>query len=74
MWNIGTGYFGCRDHDGNFSLERFRETASIEQVKMIELKFSQGSWPLLLLRPTVLQLTRRQEQNPGTAAFCPGRR
>jgi Glutamate synthase domain 2 len=45
IWQIGTGYFGCRDEDGNFSEEIFSKNASIPQVKMIELKLSQGAKP-----------------------------
>ena len=44
-YQIGTGYFGCRAADGNFSDEKFKETAAIEQVKMIEIKLSQGAKP-----------------------------
>ncbi len=45
VWEIGTGYFGCRDDDGNFDPEKFRETSRLPQVKMIELKVSQGAKP-----------------------------
>jgi len=45
VWQIGTGYFGCRGHDGNFNAELFAEKAQIEQVKMIEIKLSQGAKP-----------------------------
>lgn len=45
VWNIGTGYFGCRNKDGTFSPEKFAQTASSDQVKMIELKLSQGAKP-----------------------------
>jgi glutamate synthase domain-containing protein 2 len=45
IWQIGTGYFGCRDNSGNFSPERFREKASLDAVKMIEIKLSQGAKP-----------------------------
>lgn len=45
IWQIGTGYFGCRDHDGNFNAELFAEKANDEQVKMIEIKLSQGAKP-----------------------------
>ncbi len=45
VWQIGTGYFGCRDRDGRFAPEIFRETAALEAVKMIELKLSQGAKP-----------------------------
>ncbi|MDQ3617262.1 MAG: FMN-binding glutamate synthase family protein [Pseudomonadota bacterium] len=45
VWEIGSGYFGCRDDDGRFSAERFAENARDPQVKMIELKLSQGAKP-----------------------------
>lgn len=45
IWQIGTGYFGCRNPDGTFSESMFAETASHERVKMIELKLSQGAKP-----------------------------
>ena len=45
IWEIGSGYFGCRHADGSFSEERFTENARIDQVKMIELKLSQGAKP-----------------------------
>ncbi len=45
IWQIGTGYFGCRDEEGNFNPDLFAEKAKIENVKMIELKLSQGAKP-----------------------------
>ncbi len=45
VWEIGSGYFGCRDDDGGFSEERFAANARDPQVKMIELKLSQGAKP-----------------------------
>ena len=45
IWQIGTGYFGCRDAEGNFDGEKFRKNALRPQVKMIELKLSQGAKP-----------------------------
>ncbi|MBL0337436.1 MAG: FMN-binding glutamate synthase family protein [Chitinophagaceae bacterium] len=45
IWQIGTGYFGCRNENGNFSAELFKENACKPQVKMIELKLSQGAKP-----------------------------
>ena len=45
IWEIGSGYFGCRQADGRFSEERFAENARLPQVKMIELKLSQGAKP-----------------------------
>jgi glutamate synthase domain-containing protein 2 len=45
VWEIGSGYFGCRNADGSFSRERFRENAAFDAVKMIEVKLSQGAKP-----------------------------
>jgi len=45
IWQIGTGYFGCRNDDGSFDEEAFAERAQLEQVKMIEIKISQGAKP-----------------------------
>ena len=45
IWEIGSGYFGCRNDDGSFSPERFEANACDPQVKMIELKLSQGAKP-----------------------------
>jgi glutamate synthase domain-containing protein 2 len=45
VWEIGSGYFGCRRDDGGFSEERFIDNARDPQVKMIELKLSQGAKP-----------------------------
>ncbi|UZD23518.1 FMN-binding glutamate synthase family protein [Algoriphagus halophytocola] len=45
VWQIGTGYFGCRDEHGNFDPEKFREKANWPEVKMIEIKISQGAKP-----------------------------
>ena len=45
IWEIGSGYFGARNPDGTFSAERFAETAANPQIKMVELKLSQGAKP-----------------------------
>lgn len=45
IWQIGTGYFGCRNPDGSFDDEAFAEKASLDAVKMIEIKLSQGAKP-----------------------------
>jgi len=45
VWEVASGYFGCRNPDGTFSPERFRERAADDQVKMIEIKLSQGAKP-----------------------------
>jgi glutamate synthase domain-containing protein 2 len=44
-WQIGTGYFGCRDEHGDFSPRDFEERARLPQVKLIEIKLSQGAKP-----------------------------
>jgi len=38
IWEIGSGYFGCRDANGRFNAERFVENVRSEQVKMVEIK------------------------------------
>jgi len=45
IWEIGSGYFGCRNPDGSFNAEKFAANARDPQVKMIELKLSQGAKP-----------------------------
>lgn len=44
-WEIGSGYFGCRDAEGRFDEKRFVENARLDQVRMIEIKLSQGAKP-----------------------------
>ncbi|WP_353142774.1 FMN-binding glutamate synthase family protein [Acinetobacter pragensis] len=45
VWELGSGYFGCRTLDGQFDPVRFAEQAKLPQVKMIEIKMSQGAKP-----------------------------
>ena len=45
IWELGSGYFGCRNDDGTLSAERFAKEAANPQVKMIEIKLSQGAKP-----------------------------
>jgi glutamate synthase domain-containing protein 2 len=45
IWELGTGYFGCRTAEGNFDAQSFAEKAVDPQVKMIEIKLSQGAKP-----------------------------
>jgi glutamate synthase domain-containing protein 2 len=45
VWEIGTGYFGCRTPDGRFDAGLYRDKATGPQVKMVELKLSQGAKP-----------------------------
>ena len=45
IWEIGSGYFGCRNNDGTFNESEFADNAQLPQVKMIEIKLSQGAKP-----------------------------
>ena len=45
IWEIGSGYFGCRNRDGSFNPELFAKVAADDQIKMVELKVSQGAKP-----------------------------
>lgn len=45
IWQIGTGYFGCRDEHGRFSLERFLDAVAASPVRAVEIKLSQGAKP-----------------------------
>jgi glutamate synthase (ferredoxin) len=45
IWQIGTGYFGCRDERGRFDLQRFRDTVAEHPIRAIEIKLSQGAKP-----------------------------
>ncbi|PRY12382.1 glutamate synthase domain-containing protein 2 [Pontibacter ummariensis] len=45
IWQIGTGYFGCRDKNGNFSAQLFEQQVAHPHIKMVEIKLSQGAKP-----------------------------
>jgi glutamate synthase domain-containing protein 2 len=45
IWEIGSGYFGCRTPDGSFNPDEFARIAADDQIKMVELKVSQGAKP-----------------------------
>jgi glutamate synthase (ferredoxin) len=45
IWQVGTGYFGCRDHTGAFSMTHFLESVASAKVRAIEIKLSQGAKP-----------------------------
>ncbi|MEZ5689845.1 MAG: FMN-binding glutamate synthase family protein [Caenibius sp.] len=45
VWELGSGYFGCRNQNGSFCSDRFTDEAQNDQVKMIEIKLSQGAKP-----------------------------
>lgn len=45
VWQIGSGLFGCRTENGKFDEEKFKQTSNLPNVKMIEIKLSQGAKP-----------------------------
>ncbi|CBW27572.1 putative membrane protein [Halobacteriovorax marinus SJ] len=75
IWQIGTGYFGARDHDGNFSDELFSKNAKRESVKMIEIKLSQGAKPghggILPAKKNTPEIARIRGVKPYTAVISP---
>ncbi|MCC7526305.1 MAG: FMN-binding glutamate synthase family protein, partial [Chitinophagaceae bacterium] len=75
IWQIGTGYFGCRDEHGNFSPESFQKNAERPQVKMIELKLSQGAKPghggILPAKKNTPEIAAIRHVQPYTTVFSP---
>ncbi|ANE50859.1 FMN-binding glutamate synthase family protein [Flavisolibacter tropicus] len=77
IWQIGTGYFGCRDENGRFSPMAFRKNALLPQVKMIELKLSQGAKPghggILPASKNTPEIAAIRLVAPGTTVHSPTR-
>lgn len=77
IWQIGTGYFGCRDEKGRFSPMAFRKNALRAQVKMIELKLSQGAKPghggILPASKNTPEIAAIRLVAPGTTVHSPTR-
>ena len=75
VWQIGTGYFGCRDEVGRFSEEKFKEKATMENVKMIEIKLSQGAKPghggILPAAKNTKEIAEIRGVKPHTMVFSP---
>lgn len=75
IWQIGTGYFGARDDSGNFSPDAFRKNASRPEVKMIELKISQGAKPghggILPGKKNTPEIAAIRGVKAGTTVFSP---
>ncbi|MDQ0105839.1 glutamate synthase domain-containing protein 2 [Chitinophaga terrae (ex Kim and Jung 2007)] len=75
IWQIGTGYFGCRDANGNFSPSLFAEKTALPQVKMIELKISQGAKPghggILPAAKNTPEIAAIRHVEPYTTVFSP---
>ncbi|MEQ8301943.1 MAG: FMN-binding glutamate synthase family protein [Cyclobacteriaceae bacterium] len=75
IWQIGTGYFGARSKEGNFSPEAFTKNASHPNVKMIELKLSQGAKPghggILPGKKNTPEIAAIRGVEPGITVFSP---
>lgn len=75
IWQIGTGYFGARTEDGNFSDEAFQKNATRGSVKMIEIKLSQGAKPghggILPAKKNTPEIAAIRLVKPGTTVFSP---
>jgi glutamate synthase domain-containing protein 2 len=77
IWQISTGYFGCRTKDGRFSEERFKKTANLKQIKMIEIKISQGAKPghggMLLGSKVTEEIANTRGVEPGQDCISPAK-
>jgi Glutamate synthase domain 2 len=77
IWQIGTGYFGCRNEEGRFDPIAFRKNALLPAVKMIELKLSQGAKPghggILPAAKNTPEIARIRLVQPGTTIHSPAR-
>lgn len=75
IWQIGTGYFGCRDKNGNFDEALFIEQSHHPQIKMIELKLSQGAKPghggLLPAQKNTPEIAKIRRVEPFTTVASP---
>ncbi len=75
IWQIGTGYFGARSKDGNFSDEAYQKNAMQPTVKMIEIKLSQGAKPghggILPAKKNTPEIAAIRLVEPGTTVFSP---
>ena len=75
IYQIGTGYFGCRTEDGNFSPELFKERTAADNVKMIEIKLSQGAKPghggILPAKKATLEISKIRNIEPFKDVLSP---
>lgn len=75
IWQIGTGYFGCRKEEGGFSEELFEKNATLDNVKMIEIKLSQGAKPghggILPASKNTEEIAKIRGVKPYTAVYSP---
>ncbi len=75
IYQIGTGYFGCRSKDGNFDEELYAQRTSADNVKMVELKLSQGAKPghggILPAKKNTPEIAAIRNVEPGTSVLSP---
>lgn len=75
IWQIGTGYFGCRNEDGTFNEKTFEKNALRPEVKMIEIKLSQGAKPghggILPAVKNTEEIAKIRHIKPGVAVHSP---
>ncbi|MEJ0031680.1 MAG: FMN-binding glutamate synthase family protein [Bacteroidota bacterium] len=75
IWQVGTGYFGARDKDGNFNDDAFKANATKPNVKMIEIKLSQGAKPghggILPAAKNTAEVAAIRGVQAGTTVFSP---
>ena len=75
IWQVGTGYFGCRNEAGGFGEEGYIENATRPEVKMIELKLSQGAKPghggILPAKKNTVEIAKIRHVEPGVAVHSP---
>ena len=75
IWQIGTGYFGCRTKDGDFCPDTFGKKAQLENVKMIEIKLSQGAKPghggILPASKNTEEIAKIRDVEPHTDVLSP---
>jgi glutamate synthase domain-containing protein 2 len=75
IWQVGTGYFGCRSKDGGFDPEKFAVRSTTSNIKMIELKLSQGAKPghggILPAKKNTAEIAKIRGVEQGTAVLSP---
>jgi glutamate synthase domain-containing protein 2 len=75
VWQIGTGYFGCRTKEGGFDADSFAKTATKDNIKMIEIKLSQGAKPghggILPAHKNTIEIAQIRQVEPGTRVDSP---
>ncbi len=77
VWQLGTAKFGARTQDGEFDMEMFKEKAAHPNIRMIEIKLSQGAKPgkggILPKDKNTAEIARIRIVTPGTDVISPPR-